>query len=62
MPVGHIVPKYFWMLSTNRPTPPAFLSKTKEVLKRRKREWILPSINIPENSRRPFPEMIVQVG
>ncbi|XP_063044389.1 cadherin-2-like isoform X2 [Engraulis encrasicolus] len=36
-------------------------TETKEVLKRRKREWILPSINIPENSRRPFPEMIVQV-
>ncbi|XP_066512626.1 cadherin-2-like [Hoplias malabaricus] len=30
-------------------------------LKRRKREWIIPPINFPENSRGPFPKQIVQI-
>lgn len=30
-------------------------------LKRRKRDWVIPSINVPESSRGPFPSELVRV-
>uniref|UniRef100_A0A096M7F4 Cadherin domain-containing protein n=1 Tax=Poecilia formosa TaxID=48698 RepID=A0A096M7F4_POEFO len=36
--------------------------KSNPGLKRRKRDWIIPPINIPENSRGPFPRFVAEVG
>ncbi|KAL2088812.1 hypothetical protein ACEWY4_015711 [Coilia grayii] len=36
-------------------------TETQEVLKREKRTWIMPPINIAENDRGPFPKLLVQV-
>uniref|UniRef100_W5M867 Cadherin-4 n=1 Tax=Lepisosteus oculatus TaxID=7918 RepID=W5M867_LEPOC len=30
-------------------------------LRRRKRDWVIPPINVPENSRGPFPQMLVRI-
>lgn len=30
-------------------------------LRRQKRDWVIPPINVPENSRGPFPQMLVRV-
>lgn len=31
-------------------------------LQRQKRDWVIPPINVPENSRGPFPQMLVSVS
>ncbi|GAA6076153.1 cadherin-4 isoform X1, partial [Tachysurus ichikawai] len=31
-------------------------------LRRQKRDWVIPPINVPENSRGPFPQMLVRVS
>lgn len=31
-------------------------------LQRQKRDWVIPPINLPENSRGPFPQELVRVG
>lgn len=31
-------------------------------LRRQKRDWVIPPINVPENSRGPFPQMLVSVS
>lgn len=31
-------------------------------LHRQKRDWVIPPINLPENSRGPFPQELVRVG
>ncbi|ELK04364.1 Cadherin-4 [Pteropus alecto] len=31
-------------------------------LRRQKRDWVIPPINVPENSRGPFPQQLVRVG
>lgn len=36
-------------------------SSTSE-LRRQKRDWVIPPINVPENSRGPFPQMLVSVS
>ncbi|XP_051788819.1 cadherin-4-like [Erpetoichthys calabaricus] len=30
-------------------------------LKRQKRDWVIPPVNVPENSRGPFPQMLVRI-
>ena len=30
-------------------------------LHRQKRDWVIPPVNVPENSRGPFPQMLVSV-
>ncbi|KAL6461372.1 hypothetical protein MHYP_G00295160 [Metynnis hypsauchen] len=35
--------------------------ESSEVLRRRKRDWVIPPINIQENDRGPFPKQIVQI-
>ncbi|KAJ8263244.1 hypothetical protein COCON_G00157010 [Conger conger] len=42
-------------------TPVLLMPHSSKGLKRRKRDWLIPPINIPENSRGPFPQKIVQV-
>uniref|UniRef100_A0A8C7DR17 Cadherin-4 n=1 Tax=Oncorhynchus kisutch TaxID=8019 RepID=A0A8C7DR17_ONCKI len=32
-----------------------------KVLRRQKRDWVIPPINVPENSRGPFPQMLVSI-
>lgn len=36
--------------------------KFPSTLKRRKRDWVIPPIRMPENERGPFPKKLVQVG
>lgn len=31
-------------------------------LRRQKRDWVIPPINVPENSRGPFPQQLVRVS
>lgn len=38
-----------------------YFPKATNGLKRRKREWIIPPINFPENDRGPFPKKVVQI-
>lgn len=33
-----------------------------EGLRRRKRDWVIPDINVLENDRGPFPKVLVRVG
>ncbi|KAG7477948.1 hypothetical protein MATL_G00074980 [Megalops atlanticus] len=40
------------------PWKPAQLSNG---LRRQKRDWVIPPINVPENSRGPFPQMLVRI-
>lgn len=37
-------------------------SKQSSPLKRQKRDWVIPPINLPENSRGPFPQELVRVS
>jgi len=41
--------------------PVLLFPKSSGGLKRRKRDWIIPDIKIPENTRGPFPEALVQI-
>lgn len=51
--------------------PPVMVQDLKEIvfpsrnmdsqLKRMKRDWVIPPINVPENSRGPFPQELVRV-
>ncbi|XP_031425152.1 B-cadherin-like [Clupea harengus] len=44
------------------PTVPVLLfPKSFGGLRRRKRDWIIPDIKMPENTRGPFPELLVQI-
>lgn len=53
------------------PVPPVLSKDLKEIvfpsrnadsqLKRMKRDWVIPPINVPENSRGPFPQELVRV-
>lgn len=36
-------------------------SKHSGLLHRQKRDWVIPPINLPENSRGPFPQELVRV-
>uniref|UniRef100_A0A8C7WD24 Cadherin-4 n=1 Tax=Oncorhynchus mykiss TaxID=8022 RepID=A0A8C7WD24_ONCMY len=36
-------------------------SSSSKVLRRQKRDWVIPPINVPENSRGPFPQMLVSI-
>ncbi|KAB5546036.1 hypothetical protein PHYPO_G00067470 [Pangasianodon hypophthalmus] len=40
--------------------PPRQKSSSSE-LRRQKRDWVIPPINVPENSRGPFPQMLVSI-
>ncbi|KAF5906431.1 cadherin-4-like isoform X1, partial [Clarias magur] len=40
--------------------PPRQTSSSGE-LRRQKRDWVIPPINVPENSRGPFPQMLVSI-
>ena len=37
-------------------------SSSSNSLRRQKRDWVIPPINVPENSRGPFPQMLVRVS
>lgn len=41
---------------------PRQLTKHNGHLQRQKRDWVIPPINLPENSRGPFPQELVRVG
>lgn len=41
---------------------PRQLTKHNGYLQRQKRDWVIPPINLPENSRGPFPQELVRVG
>ncbi|KAL2088487.1 hypothetical protein ACEWY4_015386 [Coilia grayii] len=41
--------------------PVLLFPKSSGGLKRRKRDWVIPDIKIPENTRGPFPERLVQI-
>lgn len=41
---------------------PRQVSKHNGHLQRQKRDWVIPPINLPENSRGPFPQELVRVG
>ncbi|XP_030230059.1 cadherin-4 isoform X2 [Gadus morhua] len=36
-------------------------SSSSNSLRRQKRDWVIPPINVPENSRGPFPQMLVRI-
>ncbi|KAJ3602146.1 hypothetical protein NHX12_029905, partial [Muraenolepis orangiensis] len=36
-------------------------SSSSNGLRRQKRDWVIPPINVPENSRGPFPQMLVRI-
>uniref|UniRef100_A0A3Q3XDB4 Cadherin-4 n=1 Tax=Mola mola TaxID=94237 RepID=A0A3Q3XDB4_MOLML len=38
-----------------------FWSSSANGLRRQKRDWVIPPINVPENSRGPFPHMLVRI-
>ena len=40
---------------------PRQLTKHNGHLQRQKRDWVIPPINLPENSRGPFPQELVRV-
>uniref|UniRef100_A0A7N9AQ08 Cadherin-4 n=1 Tax=Mastacembelus armatus TaxID=205130 RepID=A0A7N9AQ08_9TELE len=42
-------------------TFPGFGLNSSEGLRRRKRDWVIPPINVAENSRGPFPQMLVSI-
>lgn len=41
---------------------PRQVTKHSGYLQRQKRDWVIPPINLPENSRGPFPQELVRVG
>lgn len=41
---------------------PRQVTKHNGYLQRQKRDWVIPPINLPENSRGPFPQELVRVG
>ncbi|XP_014877937.1 cadherin-1-like isoform X1 [Poecilia latipinna] len=45
----------------NQQIPILDFPKSNPGLKRRKRDWIIPPINIPENSRGPFPRFVAEI-
>lgn len=62
-------PSFPWdVLSLQEDPLPAKLVEWREFpstqhgLKRRKRDWVIPPIRMPENERGPFPKKLVQVG
>lgn len=52
------------LLFQEEPTPAKRMEwpKFPSTLKRRKRDWVIPPIRMPENERGPFPKKLVQVG
>lgn len=50
------------------PAPPPVIlfsgsgSNSSKGLRRQKRDWVIPPINVAENSRGPFPQMLVSVS
>ncbi|XP_040905076.1 cadherin-1 isoform X3 [Toxotes jaculatrix] len=47
--------------ATNPPVPVLHFPKSADGLRRRKRDWVIPPINVPENNRGPFPSNVVQI-
>lgn len=51
-----------FLQNVNDPQVPVlYFPKSGEGQRRRKREWVIPDINVPENNRGPFPLKISQV-
>uniref|UniRef100_A0A8C1C0G7 Cadherin-4 n=1 Tax=Cyprinus carpio carpio TaxID=630221 RepID=A0A8C1C0G7_CYPCA len=43
------------------PPPPTHTRSSSNGLRRQKRDWVIPPINVPENSRGPFPQVLVRI-
>uniref|UniRef100_A0A8C1G750 Cadherin-4 n=1 Tax=Cyprinus carpio TaxID=7962 RepID=A0A8C1G750_CYPCA len=59
--------KYIWettvklALAGHPPPPPTHTRSSSNGLRRQKRDWVIPPINVPENSRGPFPQVLVRI-